>query len=428
MSILIAFLVFGFLILTHELGHFLLAKKAGIGVIEFSIGMGPRIVSKQIGETKYSLKWIPFGGSCMMVGEDAESDSPDAFNKKSVWARILVVAAGPLFNFLFAFLLALVVIAIAGANPAKIYQVQSGYGADQAGLQPGDVIQEINGKSISLGRDIDLYFLNHPMDGSKIAVTYEREGKEYTVQLDPNYTAYRMGISYYATADRPSFSEVTENSPAAKAGIEVGDVVVSINGTAVATGEEMAAYLAENPIDGTPLKLVLERDGKQREVSLTPEKYEGTTLGLKASDYREKAGVLGVLKGGVQEVRYWVSFCLTSLKMLVTGQAGIKDMSGPVGIVSLIDTTVEQSRSDGALYVFLNVVNLAILLSANLGVFNLLPIPALDGGRLVFLVIEALRGKPVPPDKEGMVHTVGFVLLMLLMVVVLYNDIARLFG
>ena len=96
--------------------------------------------------------------------------------------------------------------------------------------------------------------------------------------------------------------------------------------------------------------------------------------------------------------------------------------------MSLIDTTVEQSRSDGALYVFLNVVNLAILLSANLGVFNLLPIPALDGGRLVFLVIEALRGKPVPPDKEGMVHTVGFVLLMLLMVVVLYNDIARLFG
>ncbi|WP_434311266.1 RIP metalloprotease RseP [Hominifimenecus sp. rT4P-3] len=428
MSILIAFLVFGFLVLTHELGHFLLAKKAGIGVIEFSIGMGPRIVSKQIGETKYSLKWIPFGGSCMMIGEDSESDEPNAFHKKSVWARISVVAAGPLFNFLFAFLLALVVIAIAGSNPAKIYHVQKGYGAEQADLQEGDVITAINGKGISLGRDIDLYFLNHPMDGKNIAVTYERGGKEYTVSLDPHYTAYRMGISYFATKDRPAFSEVTENSPAAQAGIEVGDVVLRINGTAVATGEELGSYLAEHPIDGSPLELELERNGKPFDVTLTPEKQEGAALGFRASDYREKTDVLGVLKGGVQEVRYWVSFCFTSLKMLVTGQAGIKDMSGPVGIVSLIDTTVEQSRSDGALYVLLNVLNLAILLSANLGVFNLLPIPALDGGRLVFLIIEALRGKPVSPDKEGMVHTVGFALLMLLMVVVLYNDIARIFG
>ena len=123
LSLAIAFLVFGFLVLTHELGHFLAAKKAGIGVTEFSVGMGPRIVSRQMGETLYSLKWIPFGGSCMMVGEDADSDDPSAFNKKPVWARIGVVAAGPLSNFLWAFLAALVGLALAPVNPPTVSMV-----------------------------------------------------------------------------------------------------------------------------------------------------------------------------------------------------------------------------------------------------------------------------------------------------------------
>lgn len=427
MSIIIAFLVFGFLIFTHELGHFLVAKKAGIGVTEFSLGMGPRIISRQVGETRYSLKWIPFGGSCMMVGEDADSDDPSAFNKKPVWARFAVVAAGPIFNFIFAFLLSVILIAIAGANPARVTSVQEGYGGEQAGIQVGDVITEINGKNIGIGRDIDLYFMNHPLDGSLVTVTYQRDGQEHTVSLDPNYTTYRMGISYMVSDEPASFTEVSAGSPAEEAGIQAGDVVVSINGTPVASGQEMADYMDAHPLDGSSLELVLERNGEQFSVTLTPELYQGVALGFEASVAREKVGVLGVLKGGLQEVRYWISACFSSLRMLFTGQAGIQDMSGPVGIVSLIDNTVEQSRQDGALYVFLNVMNLSILLSANLGVFNLLPIPALDGGRLVFLLIEAVRRKPVPPEKEGMVHMIGFALLMVLMVVVLYNDIVRLF-
>ncbi len=427
MSIIIAFLIFGFLIFTHELGHFLVAKKVGIGVTEFSIGMGPRIVSRQIGETRYSLKWIPFGGSCMMVGEDADSDEPNAFSKKPVWARFAVVAAGPLSNFLWAFLAALVVLAIAGVNPARVTYLQDGYGAEQAGLQVGDIITEINGKNIAIGRDIDLYFLNHPLDGSTLTITYERDGQEYTTLLDPNYTTYRMGITYLVTEEAASFTEVAAGSPAEEAGIQVGDVVVSVNGTPVATGQEMADYMESHPLDGSPIELVLERNGEQFTATLTPELYQGVALGFEASVYREKAGVLGVLGGSVQEVRYWISACFSSLKMLFTGQAGIQDMSGPVGIVSMIGTTVEQSRQDGALYVFLNMMNMFILLSASLGVFNLLPIPALDGGRLVFLIIEGIRRKPVPPEKEGMVHMIGFALLMVLMVVVLYNDILRLF-
>ena len=149
---------------------------------------------------------------------------------------------------------------------------------------------------------------------------------------------------------------------------------------------------------------------------------------MEAVAYRNKeAGALSVLRNGFSEVRYWMSYTLTSLKMLVTGRVGVENLSGPVGIVNMVGEVVEQSRSDGALYVFLNLLNFSILLSVNLGVLNLLPLPALDGGRLVFILIELVRGKPVSREKEGMVHTIGLLLLMALMVFVMFNDVLKIF-
>ena len=144
---------------THLFGHFLLAKKNGIGVTEFSVGMGPRIVSFVRGETRYSLKWIPFGGSCMMMGEDEDLPDEKSFNNKSVWARISVIFAGPFFNFLLAFVLALIVLGNGGVNPAYVYGVEEGGAAAQAGLKTGDVITKINNRNITIGRDIELYLV-----------------------------------------------------------------------------------------------------------------------------------------------------------------------------------------------------------------------------------------------------------------------------
>ena len=427
MSIIFAILIFSFLVITHEFGHFLMAKRAGIGVIEFSVGMGPRLFHFQKGETMYSLKLIPFGGSCMMVGEDDSSDAENAFGKKSVWARILVVAGGPLFNFISAFLLALILVLCEGSNPAKVTAVADAYGAGPAGIQVGDIITKIDGDSITIGRDIALHFMLHPMDGSTMSVTYKRDGKEYTTQLDPNYTRYRTGITYQASDAAAVLSAVEDGLPAAEAGMQVGDVITAVNGTEITSGQSLNQYFDEHPLDGSTWTFTYERDGVEYEAELTPVLGSTQALGMNVMYTHEKTGPVGTVTGAWHEMGYSVKTVFVSLKMLVTGQASIKDMSGPVGIVSVISSTVQASEPDGLYYVFLNLTNLAVLLSVNLGVFNLFPLPALDGGRLLFLLIEAVRRKPIPPEKEGMVHTAGFVLLMCLMVFVLYNDIVRLF-
>ena len=343
MGIIIAIILFSFIIIIHELGHFLLAKANGIRVDEFSLGLGPTLAGKEIGGTKFSVKLLPFGGACMMGEDDTDDMSEGSFNSKSVWARISVIAAGPVFNLILAWIMSVVIIAFVGYQPASISGVSEGYSAQEQGMQAGDEIREINGRRVYIWNDISLYTLTHP-DETTLEVVYERDGEEYTAVLET----------------------------------------------------------------------------RQLEGDASPK------LGVISSG-SVKPGILGTLEYGVYTVRYWVTYAVDSLRMLVTGQLGVRDMSGPVGIVSAVDGIYQAAAPQGALMVVLNLMNFGVLISANLGVMNLLPIPALDGGRLVFLIVEAVRRKRIPPEKEGMVHFAGFALLMVLMVVVMYNDILRLF-
>ncbi len=343
MKFIIAIIIFSVIILFHELGHFLLAKKSGIRVNEFCLGLGPTLFGVQKGETYYSVKLLPFGGACMMEGEDADSEDDAAFGKKSVWARISVVAAGPIFNFIMAFFLAFILISCIGVDTPVISGVMKGYSAQTAGMQEGDVIVKMNNKSIHFYREVSMYSYFH--EGEPVKITYERDGQRYTADLTP-------------TLD-----------------------------------EESGRYL----------------------------------LGLTSRTERKKGNVFSNLKNSVYEMNYWIWTTLQSLKMLVTGKVSPNELSGPVGIVKTIGDTYDASRSDGIFYVFINMLNFSILLSANLGVMNLLPLPALDGGRLVFLLIEAVRRKKVDPQKEGMVHFVGIMILMGLMVLIMFNDIRKLF-
>lgn len=344
MNILIAIIVFSLLILFHELGHFTLAKLNGIRVNEFSLGLGPTLIGFTKGETKYSLKLLPFGGACMMEGEDENSDDDRAFNKKGVWARISVVAAGPIFNFIMAVIFSFIVLSAAGVDTAKISDVIDGYAAQEAGLQGGDTIVAMDGKDIHFYREISLYATFHV--GEPVEITYEREGQEYTTTLTPKYD------------------------------------------------EESGRYL----------------------------------YGFISSGEREKVGIFQTIGYAFYELGYYIDTTIQSLKMLFAGSVGVDDLSGPVGIVSSMGEVYEESvENDGYFYAFLNMMNWAIMLSANLGVMNLLPIPALDGGRLVFLLVEAIRGKALDQEKEGMVHMIGIALLFLLMFVVMFNDIRKIF-
>ena len=341
MSYILALIIFSAIVIFHELGHFLLAKWNGIEVIEFSLGMGPRLLSHVWGDTRYSLKLLPIGGSCQMVGEEEASDSEGAFGNKSVWARIAVVAAGPVFNFILAWVLALIIVGSVGYDNT-IVDIIPDSAVAEAGMEDGDQIISINGSRTWLYREVSLYSSLH--QGQTATVVFERNGEKQTVVLTPKQS-------------------------------------------------DTGAYL----------------------------------YGFSRTVQREKGGALETVGYSCAEIRYWLKATVESLKMLIGGQVGLEEMSGPVGIVSTIGDTYKESRVDGWYYVTMNMIMIAILLSVNLGVMNLLPIPALDGGRLVFLILEAIRGKAIPQEKESMVHFTGFVLLMGLMAVILFSDLHKLF-
>lgn len=341
MSYILALIIFSAIVIFHELGHFLLAKWNGIEVIEFSLGMGPRLLSHVWGDTRYSLKLLPIGGSCQMVGEEEASDSEGAFGNKSVWARIAVVAAGPVFNFILAWVLALIIVGSVGYDNTRVDIIPDSAAAE-AGMEDGDQIISINGSRTWLYREVSLYSSLH--QGQTATVVFERNGEKQTVVLTPKQS-------------------------------------------------DTGAYL----------------------------------YGFSRTVQREKGGALETVGYSCAEIRYWLKATVESLKMLIGGQVGLEEMSGPVGIVSTIGDTYKESRVDGWYYVTMNMIMIAIFLSVNLGVMNLLPIPALDGGRLVFLILEAIRGKAIPQEKESMVHFTGFVLLMGLMAVILFSDLHKLF-
>ena len=349
MKYLVALLIFSLIVIIHELGHFLLAKRGGIRVNEFALGMGPKLISKTIGDTVYCVKLLPFGGSCMMEGEDMQSDSEDSFGKKSVWTRISVVAAGPIFNFILAFFLSLFIIGSIGFDEPVIRAVSEGFSAQEAGMKSGDRIVKLNDQRIRIYREITTFvkmqqanIRENPTE--PITVVYEREGQEYTVELVPKQDEKGM---YY--------------------------------------------------------------------------------MGFLGSGVRTRGNIFQTLFYSAYEVKYWISTTIQSLGMLVRGQVGAGEVSGPVGIVSAIGDTYESSKPDGTYYILLNMAYISILLTANLGVMNLLPLPALDGGRLIFLFLEAIRGKAIAPEKEGMVHFIGLIALMLLMVFVMFNDVRNIF-
>lgn len=433
-SIIFAIIILSILVIVHEYGHFLLARKNGIFVKEFSVGFGPRIISKVAKSgTRFSLKAIPFGGSCTMLGaledEDDGTDDERSFDKKSVWARMSVILAGPFFNFILAFIIAVVITAVAGYDPAIVTKVVKGSSAEAAGLQEGDLITNYGGTAISFGREISVENALRPVsertDGVKI--TYMRDGQKYKTVLYPGkLTKYMIGISYYATDD-PAEIVVTDEGAAQDAGVKSGDIVTSINGTPITSGTDLGAFFEDFMLTDDPIHITYTRRGGEFEADIYPQSVEVYELGFTYNLSNVKTNALDTLKYSLAEVKYEIVSVYKSLGVLVSGRGSLDMLSGPVGIVEVISDTYTASAKQGFLPTFINLLGIMTLLSANLGVVNLLPIPALDGGKFILLVIEAVIRKPVPRKIEGVVTVVGAALIMVLAMVVLVNDVLRLF-
>ena len=430
MSIILALFIFSLIIIIHELGHFLLAKYNGVTVLEFSLGMGPRILSTVKGGTRYSWKLLPFGGSCAMLGEDTDIENePGTFNSASVWGRISVVAAGPVFNFIMAFVLSVIIVGAVGYEPSRVLSVKEGSAAETAGLKEGDIITSYQGYHIDLGKDLYVYsYLNELKEGDTINLTVKRDGKKMDISYKSDTNVrYLLGCKFNGDdTSAMTVESVMDGMPLKDAGVQAGDVITSINGVKITDSEDYQKYIQENPLTGEAVQLTYLRDDKEYEITVIPKEYRTAESGFTYNVYCEKAKGLDVIKYGAVEVKYMVRTTILSLKELVTGKLGMKDLSGPVGVVDAIGTTYEESKSEGTMILWMNMLNMAVLLSANLGVMNLLPLPALDGGRLVFLVLEAIRRKPINRQVEGTIHFAGLMLLMVLMVFVMYNDIVKL--
>lgn len=442
MGIILAIFVFSVLVIFHEMGHFLIAKKNGIGVTEFSIGMGPRLFSFVKGGTRYSLKLIMFGGSCAMVGNDMfeaeyqkddeeeeesiegiKDEREDSFNNKSVWARIAVIAAGPIFNFILAWVLAVVLIGLEGFTNTEITGIAKKGAAAQAGLEVGDEIKEYNGHKLTIGDDFYMYTTFEPITGDPISVTYERDGKEYKTQINPAIW-YAVGISYTANKKEAEI-QVSKKSAADLAGLKSGDVVAAINGNKIGSGEELSEYTTENPFTKDEVEITVLRDGEEKVFNVTPQNagyYIGLSVGA-----QEKGNALQVLRYSFTQLRYNIEVTVKSFGMLFTGKLNKDDVSGVVGIVKIVGDSYEETRPYGPYYVFLQIVYLLIIFSVNLGVVNLFPFPALDGGRLVFLIIEAIRRKPVSKKVEAYFTLAGVFILFALMILIMINDITKFF-
>lgn len=349
-TLILFVLIFGVVVISHEFGHFLLAKANGIHVIEFSVGMGPNLFSFQKGDTKYSLKLLPIGGACMFEGEDGLNEKEDgedhsgSFLNANVWARISTVLAGPVFNFILGFIIALIMVNLIVIRDPVATEVVDGGAAQEAGLLAGDRILSLNGSKIHLYEEIQLFTLTYR--GGDVTVEYERDGAKATTVLTPKYD------------------------------------------------EAEGRYL----------------------------------IGISNADFVQLSG-LDCFRYSWYEMRYCVNMTWKSLVMLVQGQVSRQDVAGPVGIaVNVVGKTYESTKEYGWQNVLVNMLNITLMLTVNLGILNLLPIPALDGGRLVFLLWEAVTHKPVPPEKEGMVHFIGLMFFMALMVFLLFNDLVNIFG
>lgn len=418
MNTIIAFIfMFGLLVFVHEFGHLILAKRTGMLAREFAIGFGPKIFSFTKNETLYTIRLLPLGGYVRVAGEDPEIIELKPghhvgleFDENGKVAKIIVNNKSKHPN-------------------ARIIEIE------KVDLNHELMIEgyEIDEPSELLRFEVkrDAFFV---MDETETQIApYDRQfasksvGQRAAQLFAGPFMNFLLaivifiilGVAYGVPSEQAIIGEVVDDSPAAEAGFQSGDKVIQIDDQAITTWEEFTTIVRESPEE--ELQMTVERDGQQENLLVIPraETAEDITFGQVGVQLAFEKSLWKSLTNGVSQTYETTKLILTNLFMLVTGQLSIDMLSGPVGIYDVTDQVVQTGLHNFLMW--------TAMLSINLGIINLVPLPALDGGRLLFIGIEAVRGKPIDPQKEGMVHFFGFALLMLLMIIVTWNDIQRLF-
>lgn len=439
--ILIGVLLFELIIFIHEFGHFITAKKSGIKVNEFSLGMGPKIFSFGKGETKYSLRIFPIGGFCAMEGEDEESPEPRAFNNAKVWKRMIVVIAGAVMNIILGFVLMFVVVVQQDAySSTEVQSFPATSFSSCTGLQSGDVIKEINGYGISTSMDF-----NYPIstaelktvDGSTLEIYKEDCGNNlYNMAVslvqDKNNKLSDEQVSKVNELLSKSSNEIAKAKSKEDAFSVYENYYKKINDACGIKDYKVEKIVEKETRKRYTADILVERNGEEKLLK-NVQFFTYTTKDNSDPQVSIDFYVKPIEKtfGSVlsQTFKQTISTCkmiYASLGGLLTGKFGLKDMSGPIGIASAVTTVASESLSSGFMSAVNSIIYVMMIITVNLGLFNMLPFPALDGGRFVFLIIEAIRGKSVPRKVEAIVNGIGMGLLILLMILITANDIFKL--
>lgn len=409
-------IIFGLLISFHEFGHLLLAKRAGILCREYAIGFGPKLISFKKGETVYTLRLLPIGGFVRMAGEDPE---------------IVDIKPGQPIGLRFNAVGEVQTLIINNTSKYEDAEIMTAEASDlERELFISAVDDEGNRRTFTINPKADYVMDNvsyqiAPIDrqfGSKSLID-----RILTIFAGPfmNFLlAFLVFVIYFlmqgVPSEKPFLGEIIKGEPAAQAGLHNGDHILKINDKPISNWTDITEVVSKHPDE--ELSFTVQRNGETQVIHVKTgarEVAKGQEAGFIGVYGPTDKSIGGSIKGGFTQTYYWIEQEVIGFKKLVTGAVGLNQLAGPVGIYDLTGKVVQHG--------FLWVMNWTAVLSINLGIVNLLPLPALDGGRLMFLFLEALRGKPVDPKRETLVHFIGFAFLMLLMIVVTWNDIQKIF-
>ncbi len=408
---LAAIFVFFLIVLVHELGHLISAKLVGVKVHEFAIGMGPKLFQFGKKETKYSLRVLPIGGYVRMEGQDDESTAQGSVNNKPVLARIFVFASGAIMNFVLAILIFIILAFFTVIPTMEIADIEQDSPGYIAGIREGDILKSVNGEKISIWDEYQVILERSNVESYNMTVLRGNEEIDFVVK--PVIEERRIiGIYPKMVNDTATtvINVVTDGFPANDAGIKADDKIISINGNPINAWDDILNNINNN--EREVIEIGVDRNGQLLTFNITPVIQQNQKIDL---FFKGTNSIIDGITYGIQRIIFLITEMFVFLGRLIRFENVSEQVGGPVKIISVI--------GQAARFGFLNVLQLAAFLSVNLGFLNLLPIPALDGGRILFGVVELIRGKQMDPEKEGLIHLIGFVFLILLIIFVSFNDV-----
>jgi regulator of sigma E protease len=427
LTTILAFLfVLGVLIFVHELGHYMMAKRLGVKVLTFSLGFGPKILKFRRGDTEYCVSAIPLGGYVKMAGEnpdDPRSGSSEEFLSKTKWERFQILIMGPAMNIALA-VIVMALVLMQGAEipayqdqPPLVGAVLPGSPAEQVGIQRGDRIVTVAGEEVSTW---DSFFMAIGTRANRdVPITYVRDGNTRSVNVRPApQTRFEVGDIGVLPDVNPSIERVNPGEPAEKAGLKAGDVVVAVNGERVIIGRQLSEAISRNA--GHPIELTIARNGEERRVSVTPEKQgDRGMIGITIKEATKsfQPSPLEAIGLSVSRNIEFGKLIFKTLGGLFIGETSPRQLMGPVAIAQL--------SGEAAAANWIALFTLMASISLNLGLLNLLPIPVLDGGHIFIMALEGIARRDFSMAVKEKMFLAGFVLLMMLMVTVIYNDLTR---